>query len=273
MKKFILFIFTIILYTNLFAQKEKDSIVKEKPNPVNIRLDEIYYSVKNIELTILTNKKLEEDVIKLKQDLRDAEGMKITLMNLKNDAQIKVQNLQTEKDSLIKVSKYYKSQNEKIVALLQDEHAGFNREILKVLEEINLVYGVTNYQVLENFKRISVDMDIIKNYIEKKPFDSLENKSHLKKLEELKQEATKYKFVNFSNDVEKYSDILSNYCYVTKKFANFFDDPSAKNEKIRNPKLAKLRQDYINYVFIISEIDKALVDVNYKYPYKATCTD
>ena len=131
MKKFILFIFTIILYTNLFAQKEKDSIVKEKPNPVNIRLDEIYYSVKNIELTILTNKKLEEDVIKLKQDLRDAEGMKITLMNLKNDAQIKAQNLQTEKDSLIKVSKYYKSQNEKIVALLQDEHAGFNREILK----------------------------------------------------------------------------------------------------------------------------------------------
>jgi hypothetical protein len=279
MKKIILFIFTVVLYINLFAQNEKpaagtaEKAKEEKPNPINTRLDEIYYSVKNIELTILTNKNLESEVIKLKKDLKDAEEQIMFQANLKKDAQIKAQNLQTEKDSLIKVSKNNKSQNEKIVALLQNEHAGFNPEILKVLEDIHLANNFTNYAILDNFKRISGDMDIIKNYIEKKPFDSLDNKTHIKKLEELKQEATKYKFVNFSNDVDSYLTLLSNYCYVTKKFASFFDDPQAKNEKIRNPKLAKLRQDYINYVFIISEIDKALVDVNYKYSYKVTCTD
>jgi hypothetical protein len=279
MKKIILFIFTVVLYINLFAQNEKpaagtaEKAKEEKPNPINTRLDEIFSIVKNIEATTKLNQKAEEDLFKLKEDLRNVTTNRDALSTLINSYQISSKNLQSQVDALSASSTTLKGKVEKIVALLQNERAGFNPEILKLLEDIHLSNNFTNYAVLDNFKRISGDMDIIKHYIEKKPFDSLDNKTHIKKLEELKQEATKYKFVNFSNDVDSYLTLLSNYCYVTKKFASFFDDPQAKNEKIRNPKLAKLRQDYINYVFIISEIDKALVDVNYKYPYKVTCTD
>jgi hypothetical protein len=280
MKKFILFIFTFLLYINLFAQNEKpapvstEKVKEEKPNPVNAKIDEIFSVVKNIDATIKLNQKAEDDLLKLNEELKNVKTNRDALATLINTYQISSKNLQSQVDALSASSTTLKGKVEKIVALLQNEHAGFNPEILKVLEDIHLASNFSNYAVLDNFNKISVDMEIIKNYIAKKPFDPIENKTHIKKLEELRQETTKYKFEKFSNDIDEYLVILSDYCSTTKNFANFFDDVDAKKESIRNTKLAELKKKLNKkYGFLVSQINEALVDVNYKYPYKATCTD
>jgi hypothetical protein len=280
MKKFILFIFTIIFYVNLFAQNDKpasgtaEKIKEEKPDTINAKIAEIFSVVKNIDATIKLNQKAEDDLLKLKEDLRNVTTNRDALSTLINSYQISSKSLQSQVDALSVSSTTLKGKVEKIVALLQNEHAGFNPEILKILEDIHLASNFSNYAVLDNFNKISVNMDIIKNYIAKKPYDPIENKTHIKKLEELRQETTKYKFENFSNDIDEYLVILSDYCSITKNFASFFEDIDAKKESIRNTKLAKFKKELNKkYGFLVSQINEALIDVNYKYPYKATCTD
>lgn len=266
MKTFILNIFAFFIVTNLFAQS--DTSFLGRINNLEKKIDAIGSFVKKLDSTDEKVKDLEYTISKLNREIRD-------LTTAQTRSKDRIEDLQKENGSLLlkadNIAKY-QFKFEKLIGLLRNENASFNREMLKLLEEVNLMNSVSNYDVLDNFKKISSSIDTVKIYIETHPFDAIENSAQLKRLERLKVETKTLKFPNLEKDVDYYYDIVSTYCAVTKKVGDKINE-TVNQSNIRKPPLIDLKKKYSQYVFLINQLNLAIEKMEYTFPYKATCTD
>lgn len=266
MKKSFLFIFTICSINLALAQDSTELI--SKINKIDQKTDRIEDFIKKIEANDQKIKSLEQRNESLINESASHLAQKKELIDRINTLKTENSSLQIQVDNIVK----YKMRFEKIINSLLKEHANFNQEIISILEDANLMANFSNASVLDNFKKFKSTIDGVKKYIETQPYDEIENNNHLKSLAELKTETAKLKFSNLEADVDYYTNLLGVYCLATKIVGTKIEE-TAGNASVRNAKLVDLKKNYKNYVFLISELDKALGNVNYKFIFKASCTD
>jgi len=264
-KQFILFLFILII-SKTYAQK--DSLLSVKINNIDAKTDHIESFIKKLESSDQKNRFLEDSIIKLNRENISISSQNQSYSSKLNSAQLTIGTLQLQADNVGK----YKAKFEKIISLLSNEHATFNPELIKILEDASKLLEFSNVKVLENFIRLGSDIEGIKNYVEKKPYDSIENINYLSKLSTLKKETAQLKFENLESDVDFYIDIVSTYCLITKKIGTTIAESVGK-KSVRDVVLLDLKKKYKDYIYLITEIEKAQRDPNYKFNFRATCTD
>ncbi len=268
MKKQILIIALIFIVINCIAQKDT-TIIKKTINTES-KLDEIITSVNKIQAIIQTNQSVEEQINKLNKQLKDISIYTDTLRDQLIKAETKNTSLQTEFNNI----KIYKKIVEKTVTLLLNEHASFNPAIIKELNDLSKSTPFANVEILQEFIRFRNGLDTVKTYLATTAYDSVENLKHLNRLGVLKKETGVLKFVNLESDFDNYINLINTYCIVTKKIGDFITK-SVGQKEIRKPQLLDFKKNinFQNYGFLISQIDIARENPNYKFTFKANCTD
>ena len=264
MKKHFLTILSILILSNCFAQKDSIAIIN-KINKLESKIDNIEIFIKKMDSTEQKNKELQLINSKLNKMYYDLNLEKISVEENLLHARDSVKAFKQNDEIVLQ----NKSHIEKIINSLLNEHSSFNPEIIKALEGANKNSPFSNNNILITFSKLNRSIDSIKSFLSQ-PYDSLENKSHLYKLRELKKDAIIFK--NLDSDIDKYIKLFSNYCVVTYTVGTAIASTSG-NEAVREPKLKLLKSSFKDYDYLITELNKGIEKVNYKYIFKASCTD
>ena len=266
MKKQFFFFISLFFFANCIAQKDSSVLLLNK---IDAKIDSIEAFIKKIDTTNQVNTALKAEILLTNKSFYALSADKTSIQTNLNSARDSIKNFINSKDINENIIKEYKKNFEKIIEFLSNENAGFNGEILKALDDANNTKPFSNISTLNAYVKINGSIEKAKKYL-KQPFDSIENTNYLNSLTLIKPAASNFK--NLQNDIDKYITLLNGYCAATYEVGTTIA-ASIKIPETRNPKLYIQKNKFKEYDFLISQIDIARENPNYKFTFKANCTD
>ena len=268
MKKQILTILSMLIIGHCIAQNDSSKLLN-RINKIDVKIDNIETFIKKIDTTNQENKKLKAEIQENNKSFYALSADKTSIQINLNSARDSIKNFINNKDINENIIKEYKKNFEKIIEFLSNENGGFNDEILKALDDANNTKPFSNISILNAYVKINGSIEKVKKYL-KQPFDSIVNVNYLNELTLIKPAASNFK--NLEKEIDRYINTLKNYCSATKAVGTKVSE-TAGNTAVRNQKLYLLKTYYKDYDYLITQLDIAMDKVDYKFTFKANCTD
>ena len=265
MKKQLFFFTTLFFFGNCIAQNDSSVWLLKRITQMESKIDNIDAFIKKMDSTVQQNKKFEKKY----------EEVKDSIYTINAEKDIVEKKLDAALDSINKLNQNelaltnFKSNYEKIVASLLNEHASFNPEILKLLEEANNIKPIGGINFLNTYNKVNRSIDQVKKYL-KQPYDSDLNMINLNELAQVKMEASKFK--NLLKDIDALTVLLNGYCSATLEVGNTINK-SVLTKETRKPKLYIQKNKYKDYDFLIEQLNKASDNDEYTVAFKTNCTN
>jgi hypothetical protein len=272
MKKTInLFIFLFLAFiTNAQSKLDTSSSLDRNFENTNKLIQNLSIKVDSIDIkNEVRSKNLKDSINKLNKII---EKLKLDSTNL----QVNISNL-SKKDSLNTLasanSEKVKEQFDNIIQQLSNQNSNINPEILKLINDVNIIVPLKKIDVLANFTRLTKTISNVREYLNNKPYDSLLNNNYLDSLSSSKQEINSFHFKNLGLEIDFYIDLLEMYCSKTKEVGKEINESVGSVNELNRPiRLLNQKRKTMEFGFLLNEIKKAQRTINYKFIFKA-CTD
>jgi len=269
MKKYLtLFVFTCLAVLTQ-AQNKIDSnslnTINKNFEKINALIDKLAIKIDSIDIkNEKRNKTFIDSIANLNINIQtlkaDSTNLQASLFNLK-----KTDSLHMREATM---GKTIKEEIEKIIQQLPNQNSNINPEIINAIYNVHQIAPLQKIGLLDNFNRILKTITTVKEYLNKNPFDSIQNSNYINNLIAAKQETSSLNFKNLDQEIDIYIDLLVRYCNKTKEVGKIIND-SINKEDIRPIALINLKKSTMEYGFLLNEIKTAQKNIKYKFTFKA----